>query len=143
MSRSIKIILTLLVITNLLMAGYVVGHLAKFADMRNGPSSPHDIVKNLPNPLASQIKKLIDQTLLKQRTLPSQLKREESLLIGILTAASFDESAFRRQLDALDRLHNERHRQMTELMTTIAGKLDQKQRLMLANYLLRASPKAR
>lgn len=139
MTRLFKRILAVSIIINILAGGFIAGQLTNNPVKLPRPD-PYEITKDLPDPLARELRELIDTTLARQRANRPQFGDGQERLMAILTAPEFNPEAFRNQLRVLDKLHEARHTEMTELAVTIASKLNQDQRKEMARQLRRSAP---
>ena len=139
MTRLLKRILALSIIMNILAGGFIAGQLAS-STVKPPRPDPYEIASGLPEPLAREVREIIDTTLERHRASRPQFGDGQEQLMAILTAPEFDAQAFRNQLRVLDRLHEARHMEMTELAVTIASKLNQQQRKEMARQLRRSAP---
>lgn len=139
MSHRVRLIFTGSLVLNLLLIGFVLGHFALPKPLAPRPD-PFAITRDLPEPLAGEIRQQIRAALEARRTDHAELGAAQERAMEILTAPVFDAAGFARALGDLGALHETRHQRMTELMTAIAGKLSQPERMKLAEHLRQSAP---
>ncbi len=141
MRKKIKIILTVSILLNVLLAGIIASHTIK----RAGHHTRHDImIEEFSEHLPSE-KKVIIQTHIQdvennKRELFKAIRQARKDLVEVLVANQFDPTLYQEQADKLHKIHGKMGQEMINSIKLIAENLDVKERKKLAKKLFKFKP---
>ncbi len=132
MNKKIKVVLTLSLILNIFLIGFIGGQIYKLQHHKR-------IVNESRAGLSSDTKVLMRETFKNNRKLARSLFREanqkKKALIDIFTAEEFDEKAYDMVAEDLLRLGGEISKQRLEIFKELAVKLPQDERQALSKIV--------
>jgi uncharacterized membrane protein len=138
MTRSVKILLTLSLLANTLLAGILIGLLPRqFYQSHPLRERLERITAQLPEDRRQLVLAHIREVHRRNRRLVYEIRAGREAAIAILTAAEFDEAAFRKQAEEIHRCRGQLMDRLTETTIELAKQLDQNERRLLAEIIRR------
>jgi uncharacterized membrane protein len=138
MTRSVKILLTLSLLANTLLAGVLIGLLPRqFYQSHPLRERLRRITAQLPEDRRQLVLAHIREVHRRNRRLVHEIRAGREAAIAILTAAEFDEAAFRKQAEEIHRCRGQLMDRLTETTIELAKQLDQNERRLLAEIIRR------
>jgi len=136
MSNKIKILLTASLALNILLIGISIGQISgKYMIKRQFRADFKNSIQNLSEEKASLVKKTMRNLHKETKTTRKEIKKTRKNIYKIITAPSFNEAAYDKEVDKLDELHGEIMGYFSNATKDLAGQLDQDERKVIAEIL--------
>ncbi len=143
MSKTLKIILVLSILLNVLFAGVIIGHVSTKAYKYGGRH--HGFWKamaGLPEDKKELLKDKMQEMRREGKATRKAIHDKRAELIGVLTAPEFDETLFDQKVEELHEIHGQMAKNLAEATKELAKKFNQEERKALG-VLLKRHPKHR
>ena len=141
MSKTVKLVFFASVLLNLLLIGVILGRVPHGFD---GPLTRQQrmegALKKLPEAAQSRFREKFAQIRAAGEPLRAQMDAARDEALRLMSAETFDETAYDRQVNKYEGLREERFRRMSQAIKQIASELAPDERRTLAD-LLRRSPR--
>ncbi|MBN2233168.1 MAG: periplasmic heavy metal sensor [Deltaproteobacteria bacterium] len=138
MSRSLKILLILSLLANMLLAGLLIGLLPRqFRHSHPLRERLDRVTEQLPEDRRQLVRERLREVHRRNRQLYREIRAGREAAIAILTAPTFDEAAFRRQAEEIHHRRGQLMDRLTETTIELARQLDRDERVLLAEIIRR------
>jgi uncharacterized membrane protein len=141
MNRTLKFLFLVSIILNVLLVGVLMGQLpsrlerGSFREQRM-----EQALKDLPQATQTRLREKFKQMRAAGDPLRDQLRAAREETLGILSAESFDEAAYDRQIGKIDELQLQRFKKIGLVVKEIAKELPPEERRIFAQILRRPPP---
>jgi uncharacterized membrane protein len=141
MNRTLKLLFLVSIILNVLLVGVLMGQLpsrlerGSFREQRM-----EQALKDLPQAAQTRLREKFKQMRAAGDPLRDQLRAAREETLGILSAESFDEAAYDRQIGKIDELQLQRFKKIGLVVKEIAKELPPEERRIFAQILRRPPP---
>ena len=141
MNRTLKLLFLVSIILNVLLVGVLMGQLpsrlerGSFREQRM-----EQALKDLPQATQTRLREKFKQMRAAGDPLRDQLRAAREETLGILSAESFDEAAYDRQVSKIDELQLQRFKKIGLVVKEIAKALPPEERRIFAQILRRPPP---
>lgn len=145
MTKTIKLVFLASLVVNLLLLGVIMGQFprARGTHPPTRQQRMQDALQKVPEPAQSRFRERFKQIRAAGEPLRQQLDQERDEAIKLLSAESFDEAAYDRQITKMEALRAEMFKRMGQLIKQTAKELSPDERRMLADVLRRPPPPPR
>lgn len=138
MSKSVRLVFLASLVLNVLLLGMVLGRLPRAFDQgRDRQQRVEQALKDLAEPTQTRLREKLKQIRAAGDPLRDQIRvaREETLTL--LSAESFDEADYDRQISKINDLQLQRFQEMGQVVKEIARELSPEERRQFAQILRR------
>ncbi len=136
MSKKIKTVLTVSIILNVLLLGVLIGMSADdYKDHRNKRAEFRSAVDKLPAEKSKLVKKTMRGLHKETRKIRNEVKKTRKNINKIISAPEFDESAYDKEIENLQRLQSEIMLKFGKVTKELAVQLEQDERKVIAELL--------
>lgn len=137
MSKNLRWVLALSLITNVLFIGIAIG---RWSREFPPPPPPPPGLENVPADMREHVEAAMRTLRDHDRDLMPKVDAKRRELTAIMAAQEFDEAAFRAKSKELDDLFNDSRARMVENTVRLARSLNLQERKLLAQHLRRPPP---
>jgi uncharacterized membrane protein len=138
MTKTVKIVFLASVVLNLLLLGIILGHAPRGLDARATRQQRFDdAMKKIPEPAQSRLRNHFTELRAAADPLRQQLDEARAEALRVLSAESFDELAYDREVNKIEELRAKMFERMGQLIKQTAKELAPDERRMLADMLRR------
>ena len=136
MSKKIKTVLTVSIILNVLLLGVLIGMSADdYKDHRNRRAEFRSVVDKLPADKSKLVKKSMRGLHKETRKTRNEVRKSRKNINKIISAPEFDESAYDKEIENLQRLQSEIMFKFGKVTKELAIQLEQDERKVIAELL--------
>jgi len=144
MSNKIKIILTVSIILNVLLVGVLIGLYADdFKEHKKMRADMHRSLDKLPDEKAKLVKKTMRGLHKETKKTRKHVRKTRENINNIISAPVFDESAYDKEIENLQRLQSEIMVKFGNATKELAVQLEQEEREIVAELLKKRTFKHR
>ncbi|MEQ9619786.1 MAG: periplasmic heavy metal sensor [Deltaproteobacteria bacterium] len=138
MSKALRIVLAFSILLNVLLIGIIIG---SFSHRLTGPLTMHNQMNEMMGELPEDKRELVERTMKELHSETNETKkkieRKRDEVLEVLTAPEFDGGLFDQRVAELHELMGELVSEVASASKKIASELDQKQRIMIAEFIRR------
>jgi uncharacterized membrane protein len=141
MNRAPKLLFLVSIILNVLLVGVLMGQLPRRLERESfREQRMEQALKDLPQPTQTRLREKFKEMRAAGDPLRDQLRAAREETLGILSAESFDEAAYDRQIGKIDELQLQRFKKIGLVVKEIAKELPPEERRIFAQILRRPPP---
>ena len=143
MTQRIKLAVVASLVLNLLLLGVILGKVPRAFDTPpTRQQRMEESLNQLPEPVQTRFREKFAQIRAASDPVRREIDQARAEALTILSAESFDEAAYDRQINKLDELRAEMFKRMGQMLKQTAKDLTPEERRMLADLLRRPRPPA-
>jgi Spy/CpxP family protein refolding chaperone len=135
MSRSIRIALSLSLLANVLLLGFLIGGLPHDFGRESREERLEGVLRQLPPAAQTQFRERMEQDRASDDARREEIRVAREHTIAILLAEPFDAAAYDAEVAKIDQLRGQGSREMAMTVKDVAGGLNLEQRRILAELL--------
>ena len=136
MSKKMKILIFSSLLLNVLLAGVVIGDVShRFHKEYFVRKSVKEFASKLPGDKAALFIETVERVHLNNQDAYNQIREARKEAIKLLSAAEFDEAAYRLQVEKIHELRSLMKRRLADATIELAKQFSQKERKALAQHL--------
>jgi len=144
MSKKVKILIFSSLLLNVLLAGVIIGDVShRFHKEYFGRKSVKEFASKLPGDKAALFLETVKRVHLNNRDAYNEIREARNEAMKLLSAPEFDESAYRLQIEKIDKLRSLMKRRLADATIELARQFSQEERSALAQHLRRFSRHSR
>ena len=144
MSKKVKILIFSSLLLNVLLAGVIIGDVShRFHKEYFVQKSLKEFASKLPGDKAALFLETVKRVHLNNQDAYNEIREARNKAMMLLSAPEFDESAYRLQIEKIDKLRSLMKRRLAEATVELARQFNQKERSALAQNLRRFSRHSR
>lgn len=135
MSRSVRIALSLSLLANVLLLGFLIGGLPHRFERGSREQRLENVLRQLPPAAQAQFRARMEQDRASDDARREQIRVARERTIAILLAEPFDAAAYDAEVASIDELRGQGSREMAMTVKDVAVGLNLEQRRILAELL--------
>ena len=145
MTKAVKLAFLASLVLNLLLLGVILGQLPRGLEATppTRQQRMEEGLKKLPEPAQSRIREKFAQMRATAEPLRQQIDKARGETLRLLSAESFDDAAYDRQMSEIEKLRGEMFKRMGQTMKQTVKELSPEERRMVADLLRRPAPPLR
>ena len=144
MSKKVKVLIFSSLLLNVLLAGVIMGDVShRFHKEYFVRKSVKEFASKLPGDKAALFLETVKSVHLANQDAYNEIREARKEAIKLLSAPEFDESAYRLQIEKIDKLRRLMKRRLADATIELARQFSQEERSALAQHLRRFSRHSR